>query len=198
MFSFYRNCSAQGNISGNNQNIILQDTLNEGDSIINENGFFSLFKGKPGKAALYSLVLPGGGQFYNKKWWKAPIAIGIDVGLLYNLTWQAKKYQTYQTLYTASLNDPKADPRLVQNYKSNRDQFRKFSEYAWIYLIAGHLLTVIDAFVDRHLMDFDVSDDLTLIEAQLIGNPLVVKMGLNININVVDKTKLNPSYPGIP
>jgi hypothetical protein len=55
-------------------------SFNEADTIINKGGFFSIFKGKPGKAALYSLIIPGGGQIYNKKWWKVPLALGIDVG----------------------------------------------------------------------------------------------------------------------
>jgi len=54
---------------------LLKESIKE-DSIV---GFFSLFKGEPGRAALYSLVIPGGGQFYNRRWWKVPLAIGADV-----------------------------------------------------------------------------------------------------------------------
>ena len=165
------------------QNNQLPDTsYNDEDTIINKNGFFSLFKGKPGKAALFSLVIPSGGQIYNKKWWKVPIALGIDGGLTYTLVTNRKNYNLAQAEYLTALALPN-QPN-ISTLRQKRDYYRKWSEYSWIWLIAGHLLTVVDAFVDRHLMDFDVSDDLTNINnTNNYSLPVFAKVGVRINLS---------------
>lgn len=137
----------------------LQDTLNEADTLINRNGFMTLFEGKPGKAALYGLLLPAGGQIYNRKWWKVPLALGIDGGLAYVLIYNTTSYRTAQADYVQALAIPGTGD--IARLKAKRDFYRKWREYAWIWLLAGHLLTVADAYVDRHLMEFDVSPDLS-------------------------------------
>lgn len=180
------------------QNISQPDTSsNEGDTIINKNGFFSLFKGKPGKAALLSLLIPSGGQVYNKKWWKVPLALGIDAGLTYTLISNRKNYSLAQSEYEFALRPP-GQPNLSA-IRQKRDFYRKWSEYSWIWLIAGHLLTVVDAYVDRHLMDFDVSDDLTISQGwNNIGMPLYAKAGLKINLWSIQTPKPNPLFPAKP
>lgn len=180
------------------QNISQADsTANEGDTIINKNGFFSLFKGKPGKAALLSLLIPSGGQIYNKKWWKVPLALGIDAGLTYTLISNRKNYSLAQSEYEFALTQP-GQPS-ISTIRQKRDFYRKWSEYSWIWLIAGHLLTVVDAYVDRHLMDFDVSDDLTLShDLHNIGLPLYAKAGIKINLWSVQTSKPNPLFPTYP
>lgn len=172
-------------------------TANEGDTIINKNGFFSLFKGKPGKAALLSLLIPSGGQVYNKKWWKVPLALGVDAGLTYTLISNRKNYSLAQSEYEFALTQP-GQPS-ISAIRQKRDFYRKWSEYSWIWLIAGHLLTVVDAYVDRHLMDFDVSDDLTFShDLHNIGFPLYAKAGIKINLWSVQTSKPNPLFPTHP
>lgn len=172
---------------------ILIDTtaLNEGDTIINKNGFFSIFKGKPGKAALLSLVIPSGGQVYNKRWWKVPLALGIDGTLTYVLINNRKQYQLAEDRYLRSLaeQDP-ASPR----YREQRDYFRKYSEYAWVWLVGGHLVTVVDAYVDRHLMDFDISPDLSLIPLPGTTPSFVLGANIKINLNKKERVIVNPDF----
>ena len=134
------------------------------DTLIQGNTFFKLFKGTPGKAALLSLVIPGGGQVYNKTWWKVPIAVSIDVGTIWWLVSQQKRYNKFDEIYLNLLNERIPDyngitnPLVIKNVRDNANQLR---QYAYIWLILGHLVTVFDAFVDNHLQDFDVSDDLS-------------------------------------
>ena len=59
---------------------IEQDTSTLDSSYTKRNTFKEVFSGKPGRAALYSLIVPGGGQIYNKKWWKLPITYSIEGG----------------------------------------------------------------------------------------------------------------------
>jgi Family of unknown function (DUF5683) len=186
---------ASNNPLGTQQAIVLSDTsTNPNDTIINKNGFFSLFKGKPGRAAFYSLVIPGGGQAYNRKYWKIPIAIGIDVSLVYVLVYNTNQYNIAQDLYLTAIkgNDP-----LTSRIKLQRDGARKSKEYSYIYLILGHLSTVIDAFVDQHLLDFDVSDDLTNNYNRDILIPSISKVGVNIPLNKINKSTPNPLFPGL-
>jgi len=142
-----------------------EDTSDIGvDTLVNSNSFFKLFKGKPGKAALFSLVIPGGGQVYNRRWWKVPLAIGIDVGTMSYLIFNQRKYTEFDGIYLDLLNNRIDDYFGITNpstIKNIRDNYNKFRQYAYIYFIAGHLITVFDAFVDNHLQNFDVNDDLS-------------------------------------
>lgn len=134
------------------------------DTLIQGNSFFKIFRGTPGKAALLSLVIPGGGQVYNRSWWKVPIAIGIDGGAIGWLVYNQQRYSKFDQIYLDLLNGKILDyngitnPLVIKNVRDNANQLR---QYAYIWLILGHLVTVFDAFVDNHLQDFDVSDDLS-------------------------------------
>ena len=160
-------------------------SFNEADTIINKGGFLSIFKGKPGKAALYSLIIPGGGQIYNKKWWKVPLALGIDVGTTSWLIYTRSNYKSSQVAYEKAISENTPTSRL----KQQRDFYRKQSEYAWIVVLVGHIVTVADAFVDRHMMTFDVSDDLTMQRSYQypIENQSILKAGFVFNLNNLSK-----------
>jgi hypothetical protein len=152
-------------INQNNTSTVKLDTssVNQDTSTQKINSFKVIFNGKPGKAALYSLLIPGGGQLYNKKWWKAPLAWGIDGFFITNLVSKKQQYNDLDTRFKKFNTDPSYVDDLytkdqVQNFRS---QVKGSVEYAWVYLIIGHLVTVFDAYVDRHLLDFDISDDIS-------------------------------------
>jgi hypothetical protein len=172
----------------------LDTSSNEADTIINKNGFFSIFKGKPGKAALYGLLIPSGGQIYNKKWWKVPLALGVDGALTYVLIDNRQKYRKAQDLYLMAL-DTMIKPNLLapraSQLREQRNYFRKWSEYAWIWLVGGHLLTVVDAYVDRQLMDFDVSPDLSWEHNPDSGTSIVLQTHVRVSLNA-KKTEKQP------
>ncbi len=140
------------------------ETAPRDTTTISENTFFSLFEGKPGKAALYGLVVPGGGQIYNRDWWKLPLVYGLEGFLIYRIIQSSYLYNGFQDAYITNLTGGNASFKGISNVqalKNNRDKFRKQREFAYIYFIGGHLLTVFEAFVDRHMMDFDVSENLS-------------------------------------
>lgn len=138
-----------------------QDSLTAEDSVIVKNAFFKLFKGKPGRAALYSLVIPGGGQLYNKKYWKVPLAWGIDGALGYYLWSQNRQYNFYSDRYQNAL--AAGDTQAANVNREQRNIFRRSREFAWMYMVLGHLLVSMDAYVDRHLLEFDISPDISVI-----------------------------------
>lgn len=133
----------------------------------------------PRKAALYSAILPGLGQIYNKKYWKLPIvygALGISGGVfIFNFT----NYRDTRFAYTAKYNaaqpgataadtaqllkiKPKLQRYSAETLRYYRDQYRRDIDYSVLFFIILWGLNVVDAAVDSHLKAFDVSPDLSL------------------------------------
>lgn len=133
----------------------------------------------PRKAVLLSMIIPGGGQIYNRKYWKLPIFYGGYLGCVYALTWNNQTYHDYMQAYVDILDD---DPEttsymdfLPSTYdveankdwlssvlKNRKDMYRRYRDIS-IFCFAGvYLLSIIDAYVDAELSHFDVSRDLSL------------------------------------
>ena len=149
-----------------------QEQATDSTTIV-ENTFFDIFTGNPGKAALYGLILPGGGQIYNKRWWKLPLVYGLEGFLAYSIYNNNKQYSAYQKAYIDNLNNiPNNDLGTtdVSILKSRRDSYRQAREYSLLFFIGGRLITIFEGFIDRHLMEFDISDDLTF-------NPIQTDIG---------------------
>lgn len=162
-------CQVNDDIRQNDQNTSNEEVETGRDSTtIVSNAFFDIFYGKPGRAAFYGLIAPGGGQIYNKKWWKLPLVYAVEGGTIYWIVTSTYQYSEFQKSYLLRLENP-SDLNFVGFrgvtdvgvLKSNRDKWRKQREYSWIIFLGGHLITIFEAFIDRHLMEFDVSDDLT-------------------------------------
>jgi hypothetical protein len=134
----------------------------------------------PSRATLYSTILPGAGQVYNKKYWKVPLVyagIGIPVyAFFYNRNW----YNKCQYALTVSVNlatngsvggdslakvAPELKPFVITNDQNgiitNRDSFRKNEDYSVLFFLLFYGLNIVDATVDAHLKDFNVSSDLS-------------------------------------
>lgn len=122
----------------------------------------------PGKAALFSIV-PGMGQVYNKKFWKVPIVFTAVGSMIYLIDFNGRNYQRYKTAYRLRVDgDETTIDEFVDIYsqadrlKTIRDGYRKNRELSYIGLAATFVLSAADAFVDAHLTQFNVSDDLSL------------------------------------
>ena len=132
--------------------------------------FFSKDYPNPRKAALFSAIIPGAGQVYNKRWWKLPIVYGALGTALYFEIDNIKQYRELRDNYRWLVDeDPNTNPTeepytLIDatTMKGYRDQWRRYVEFSSITLGLAYLLQVTDAFVDAHLRSFDVSDDLSL------------------------------------
>ncbi|MBT9391555.1 hypothetical protein KLP40_00150 [Hymenobacter sp. NST-14] len=126
---------------------------------------------RPQKAALLALMLPGAGQIYNHRYWKLPLVYGGLGGVGYGLFFYQSRYKQYvqgkeELLAGTALNQLsgaqvrlETSPANVQRgivfYRRNRDTFIGYTA-----LVYG--VTILDALVDAHLRDFDISDDLGL------------------------------------
>ncbi len=134
------------------------------DGVMNHQGASTSVK----KATTLSTVLPGAGQFYNRSYWKVPIVVGAFATMGYVLNYNIQGYNRYQTAYNLVADD---DPTTVDEYngyfsedqlRTLKDSFRRNRDLSFVILGGIYLLNIVDAHVDAHLRDFDVSDDLAI------------------------------------
>ena len=121
----------------------------------------------PRNAVLFGII-PGGGQIYNRRYWKLPIVYAGIGGLGYWAYYSRSNFLSYRRAYKAEIDDDPftrnsayADIGPAQ-LKLLRDQSLQQFEYAMVGFFAFYLLTITDAFVDAHLMKFNIDDDLSM------------------------------------
>ena len=148
-------------------------------------------KWRPGtkRAMWLALALPGAGQVYNRKYWKLPIIYGGFVGCIYAMTWNNQMYHDYSQAYMDIMDD---DPttesyknflhlgteinesnlsRYQEIFRKRKNRYRRWRDLSIFTTIAVYALSVIDAYVDASLSEFDISDDLSLrVTPVVIGN----------------------------
>lgn len=126
-------------------------------------------KFNPKVAMLRSVILPGWGQWYNKKYWKIPIiygALGISAGVFFfNLNTyrelrQAVIYRARDTHEDSMRVAPELQSYSNQFLRVNRNAFRQNIDYSVLAFLILWGLNVVDATVDAHLKAFDVSPDI--------------------------------------
>jgi TM2 domain-containing membrane protein YozV len=130
-------------------------------------GYFSKAAYSPRKAALFSLILPGAGQIYNKTgvWWKLPLCYAAYGSTIFLIQKNQRNYKKYYNIYANYINDTKyVNPDKISREVAdkNRQISRKNLEYSWVALFGAHLFCVSDAFVTAHLNQFDIDDNLNL------------------------------------
>jgi hypothetical protein len=133
----------------------------------------------PKKAMWLAIVFPGGGQIYNRKYWKLPIIYGGFIGCIYALSWNGSMYRDYSQAFMDIMdNDPNTksyenflpsnypvESRLdyLQNlFKRKKNYFRRYRDLSLFCMIGVYLLSIVDAYVDAELSSFDISKDLTM------------------------------------
>lgn len=169
---------------------------------------WATWRPNPKRAMWLALVLPGAGQIYNRKYWKLPIVYGGFVGCAYALRWNNQMYRDYSQAYldlmdddpnTQSYNqflhlgaqiDNSNKARYQKLFKSRKDTYRRWRDLSVFCLIGVYALSVIDAYVDASLSEFDISKDLSLrVEPTIISNnrernPLKSNsLGINCSLN---------------
>ena len=139
----------------------------------------SAWEPEPRLAVWFSLLFPGGGQIYNRKYWKLPIVYGGYVGCIYALTWNQSTYMDYQNAYVDIMdNDPNTKSYedflpphyeidtdmelwLKDIFKQRKNKYRRYRDLS-IFAFAGmYIFAAIDAYVDAELSHFDISPDLS-------------------------------------
>lgn len=154
----------------------------------------SSLKFNPRKATLRSLIVPGWGQAYNKKYWKIPIvygALGTTAAIfVYNLkTYKALKQTYIYLLDSDTANDALIEERFrklsPESVRSYRTSYRQSVDYSVLFFLVFWGLNVVDATVDAHLKSFDVSNDISMKIKPTIGN---TTPGLSFVFTLNDKS----------
>lgn len=118
----------------------------------------------PKRALIYSLIIPGGGQIYNRKYWKLPIVYGGYIGTISSIKFNRKEYDRFNTAYKQRLaNIP--DPfigilRTADDIRQIRDGYRANLELSYFGLGLVYLLVAADSYVDAHLNSMDLDENL--------------------------------------
>lgn len=150
---------------------------------------WSTWKPNTKRALWLALVLPGAGQIYNRKYWKLPIIYGGFVGCAYAMSWNNQMYHDYSQAYMDIMDDDpntesynqflhlgaKIDESNIERYKEifrkRKDRYRRWRDMSMFVFIGIYAFSVIDAYVDASLSEFDISDDLSLrIEPTMLNN----------------------------
>lgn len=124
------------------------------------------------RATIYSAVLPGLGQAYNKKYWKIPIIYAGFGTLIYFISTNGSDYRDFREAYNLVASGDTAsweNNDLAVKYNANltqleegRNYYRRNLELNYILAVALYILNIVDASVDANLYNFDVSDDISL------------------------------------
>ena len=148
-----------------------------------------VFIPNPTKATWLALVIPGGGQIYNRKFWKLPIIYGGFAGCAYALTWNNKMYKDYMQAYKdAALGNWEANSihdllppgyldrtpktQITETLRKQKDTYRRYRDLSIFAFIGVYLISVIDAYVDAELSNFDITPDLSMrVDPAVINSP---------------------------
>lgn len=146
------------------------------------------WKPNPMRAVWMGAIVPGLGQIYNRSYWKLPIVYGGFMGCVYAITWTSNQYEGYKNAYRDIYYDRRNgtisnDPNksyiaiLPEGYTIDRmggvstyenrlkdwqNQSRRLRDISIAATVLVYALTLVDAYVDAQLFDFDISTDLTL------------------------------------
>lgn len=153
------------------------------------------------KATTLALICPGAGQIYNKSYWRVPIVLGGFATTIYCIDWNNRGFQRFKKAYRLRAEydkNPEAFPggstdefggRYSATFLKNlRDSYRRNRDLCIILTAGMYILQAIDAHVDAHLRDFDISDDLSMNVAPMVDysySPMVggnrPTFGMNMN-----------------
>lgn len=154
----------------------------------------------PIKATWLALVVPGGGQIYNRKYWKLPIFYGGFAGCAYALTWNGKMYKDYAQAYKDAVNenwtsssitdllpsgyiDKVSKTQLTETLRKRKDTYRRYRDLSIFAFIGVYLLSVVDAYVDAELSNFDITPDLSMrVEPAVIESRMNGSSGKSVGV----------------
>ena len=117
----------------------------------------------PGRATIYSILLPGLGQIYNGEYFKVPIYWGCLLGAAHFWMTNNTNYVRFKRIHNEATTDPNYTGSISgETAKWYRDEYRRYRDYSILATVAFYLLQVIDANVFAYMHDFEVSEDISM------------------------------------
>ena len=134
------------------------------------------------KATTLAMICPGAGQIYNQSYWRVPIVVGGFASTIYCIDWNNRGYQRFKKAYRLMADydaNPEAYPNGSQDefggryaasfLKNLRNSYRRNRDLCIILTAGLYILQIIDAHVDAHMRDYDISKDLRVSLTPTIG-----------------------------
>ena len=164
------------------------------DSVPSPIGVKRIFNPDPNRALWLSVLCPGLGQIYNRRYWKVPIVVGGYVGLAYATSWNnrmlsdyTKAYRdimdsdpntkSYMDFYPSTTKEEDIDKTwLTKALKSKKDFYRRNRDLCIISMVGLYLLCMVDAYVDASLANFDITPDLSMKVKPAVIEPQLGKL----------------------
>lgn len=152
-----------------------------------------IYTHSPKKATVFSAVLPGLGQVYNKKVWKVPIIYAGFGALGYFVSFNNRYYKKFKSAYQMRLNNDPNFNNVYPEYSYLTDQslqlamntYRRWRDMNAMGFIALYVLQVIDANVDANFFYYDISKDITLkVSPGVVGNDNLLGYAVGLKINL--------------
>ncbi|MDX9770432.1 MAG: DUF5683 domain-containing protein [Tenuifilaceae bacterium] len=147
-------------------------------------------KHSPLTASVLSALLPGMGQVYNQKPWKLPFVFGSIASIYYVIDFNQRGYKRFGTALLEYPNNEFGQIRSESDLIYLRNGYRRNRDLAIIGMAGFYLLNIVDAYVDAHFFDWDISDDLAFnFEPLIFSNPMAntanqnLTLGLRLNFN---------------
>ena len=154
----------------------------------------------PAKPTIYSTLIPGLGQIYNKEYWKVPIIYGGIAFCGYLINHNNIQYNRFRDAYNSATHTANGRPDPLphefgtkytpENLKYFRDGYRRNRDYSILATVIIYALNIIDANVFAHLADYDISDNLSMKFEPTLFDPTLTPMtytpsvGFNLKITL--------------
>ena len=157
---------------GNSQNRPAADSLiSQAEAVSVDSVNYQMHS--PHKATIYSMILPGLGQGYNKKYWKIPIIYAGFGVFAYFISFNNKEYKEWREAYIYALENPDGDVPPINDYyekygydtnilREQKEYYRRNRDLSYILAGLWYIINIVDAAVDAHLMTWNVDDDLSI------------------------------------
>jgi len=141
----------------------------------------------PTKALVYSAIIPGWGQAYNRKYWKIPI-VYVGFGAVgYFVKTNHDQYKLYKEYYQIMKDNPEAQPvefKTISQIRIDIDSFRRTRDLSFVGMFLWYGLNLIDANIDGHFFNYDVDEDLTLSLDPWVGGFGNINQSVGVSFNM--------------
>ncbi|MBJ6118395.1 hypothetical protein JAO76_09340 [Pontibacter sp. BT310] len=177
--------------------VSVPDTATEDD-----NSFFLTKWDRPAKAALFSAIVPGLGQAYNKAYWKVPIVYATGGVLAYFWITNHNNYKDFEEALNIRINGGVDKYANSNNYgidrpdkgipylKYARDYYRRNRDLTILLSIGAYGLQIAEAYVHAHMKEFDISDNLALrVQPDIMRVPTQLAYTPGLSLTLYTKSK---------
>lgn len=171
-------------------NNVLTDTVRRKKAVVDTSTpatkLYHPFQPNPKRAGLFSALIPGMGQLYNRQYWKLPIVYAGVAAAGYFFVDNLHQYQSFRSAYIGRLGNKFTDEYVGIYDKDQLQQlqndYNRYVNLTALFTGLGYMMQVVDAITSAHLRNFDISRDISL-HVRPVATPQGIGMGLVMNFN---------------